>query len=150
LQRENDARRDLLLSLGVAVSAQELFIRNSVARSNRPGECLDGSEAVRMRGLEGRPSSGGEVERSGRCPAARKTSNLLPVFPDYTTTSDGTTACKIAASLITTNNALGYSAEELESMLQVGYVVAGVGDEDCRILNRVLFAVLAEISWAPP
>jgi hypothetical protein len=144
LQRENDARRDLLLSLGVAVSAQELFIRNSVARSNRPGECLDGSEAVRMRGLEGRPSSGGEVERSGRCPAARKTSNLLPVFPDYTT------ACKIAASLITTNNALGYSAEELESMLQVGYLVAGVGDEDCRILNRVLFAVLAEISWAPP
>lgn len=79
--------------------------------------------------------------------AAAQSNNLWHV-PNNT--SDGTTACKIAASLITINNAVGYSAEELDSKLQVGYLVAGIGDEDCRILNRVLFAVLAEISWAPP
>jgi hypothetical protein len=79
---------------------------------------------------------------------AAQSDNLFPVS-EYNN-SDGTTACKIAASLITINNAVGYSAEELDSKLQVGYLVAGIGDEDCRILNRVLFAVLAEISWAPP
>jgi hypothetical protein len=49
-----------------------------------------------------------------------------------------------------TNNAIGCSAEELESRLRVGYLATGIANEDCRILNRVLFAVLAEISWAPP
>jgi len=66
---------------------------------------------------------------------------------DYT--SDGTTACQIAASLITTNNAIGYSTEELESRLRIGYRATGIANEDCRILNKVLFAVLAEISWVP-
>jgi len=72
-------------------------------------------------------------------------SNSFSHAPDDA--SDGTTACNIAASLVMTNNAIGCSAEELESRLRVGYLVAGVGEEDCRILNRVLFTVLAEISW---
>lgn len=61
-------------------------------------------------------------------------------------TSDGTTACTIAMSVITQNNAKGYSTTELELRLLPGYLMTQSDNEDCRIRNRVLFAVLAEIS----
>lgn len=60
--------------------------------------------------------------------------------------SDGTTACSIAFGIITQNNAVGYTAPKLESMLTAGYRITEGASEDCRILNKVLFAVLAEIS----
>lgn len=286
LQNENDARRDLLLALGVTVPAQERFIRTFITRS-RPGETASPDAArlpthdihPRMSSSGGRsvgcpihlaerchsyrPSLSSQSDRPahlatelssassflGKCPVARllvpllsseavsvggyaavtsprpptimspkndiqpaqssrpyATSNTLkgplgipptrlpytpsPTVPpffapsqtdgepslrqlrpfDPTTdsltlfdsdatqsnvihgdnyTSHYTTACRIAASLIISNNAIGYSAQQLESRLQVGYRVTGIANEDCRILNRVLFAVLAEISWVP-
>ena len=66
------------------------------------------------------------------------------IFDNYGT--DGTTACPIAFRLILQNNAKGYSIAKLESKLLVGYQTAGTERDTCRILNRVLFAVLAEIS----
>jgi len=59
---------------------------------------------------------------------------------------DGTTACPIAFSMILRNNARGYSIARLESKLLVGYQTAQIRGENCRILNKVLFSVLAEIS----
>jgi hypothetical protein len=70
--------------------------------------------------------------------------NLKVTFDDYAT--DGTTACPIASRLILQNNARGYSIAKLESKLLVGYQTAGTAGDSCRILNNVLFAVLAEIS----
>jgi hypothetical protein len=64
-------------------------------------------------------------------------------------TSDHTTACQTAASLIISNNAIGYSAQQLESRQQIDYRVTGIANEDCRILNKVLFVVLAEIMSVP-
>ena len=61
-------------------------------------------------------------------------------------TSDGTTACTIAMSVIIQNNAKGYSTTELELRLLPGYLMTQSDNEDCRIRNRVLFSVLAEIS----
>ena len=60
---------------------------------------------------------------------------------------DGTTACPIAFSMILQNNARGYSIARLESKLLFGYQTAQTRSENCRILNKVLFSVLAEISW---
>jgi hypothetical protein len=60
--------------------------------------------------------------------------------------TDGTTACPIAFRLILQNNARGYSIARLESKLLAGYQIAGNESDSCRILNKVLFAVLAEIS----
>ena len=243
LQGENDARRDLLLSLGVTVSAQERFIRTFVTRSKPghdsaspaatsggelsrghsarfPEQCnpSPSSQSNRPAHLPSDPSSiyNSIKPQLSKCPVAQllvphlsnaatctlaggggNAPSVLPSTPsqnvqpciasslsddeppfeevrltDPTTdfsslshsaavqssnlshaadySSDGTTACKIAASLIMTNNAIGCSAEELESRLRVGYLATGIANEDCRILNRVLFAVLAEISWAPP
>jgi hypothetical protein len=61
-------------------------------------------------------------------------------------TSDGMTACTIAMSVITQNNAKGYSTTELELRLLPEYLMTQDDNEDSRIRNRVLFAVLAEIS----
>jgi len=71
-------------------------------------------------------------------------SNLKPTFDYYGT--DGTTACPIAFCLVLQNNARGYSIARLESKLLVGYQTAGNEGDTCRMLNKVLFAVLAEIS----
>ena len=70
--------------------------------------------------------------------------NLNLTFDDYGT--DGTTACPIAFRLILQNNARGYSIARLESKLLAGYRTAGNEGDSCRIINKVLFAVLAEIS----
>lgn len=63
--------------------------------------------------------------------------------------SDGTTACPIAFNLILQNNVRGYSITRLESKLLAGYRNNANASESCRILNKVLFAVLAEISQGP-
>lgn len=60
--------------------------------------------------------------------------------------SDLTTSCTIALGVITQNNTKGYSTAELESRLLPGYLMAQGANEDCRIRNRVLFEILAEIS----
>ena len=60
--------------------------------------------------------------------------------------ADGTTACPIAFSMILQNNVRDYSIASLESKLLVGYQPAGNEGDYCRTLNKVLFAVLAEIS----
>ena len=65
-------------------------------------------------------------------------------FDGYGT--DGTTACPIAFSMVLKNNARDYSIASLESKLLVGYQAAENEGDSCRILNKVLFAVLAEIS----
>lgn len=70
--------------------------------------------------------------------------SLNEVFDSFMT--DGTTACPIAFNLILQNNVRGYSFARLESKLLVGYQTAGNEGTGCRILNKVLFAVLAEIS----
>lgn len=61
-------------------------------------------------------------------------------------TADGTTACSIAFSMIFQHNARGYTTAELESKLVSGYREGLTINESCRVLNKVLFAVLAEIS----
>lgn len=63
---------------------------------------------------------------------------------DYS--SDRTTACSIALSMVIQHNKRGLSTTELDSKLKVGYRSAEVSNEDCRILNKVLFSVLAEIT----
>lgn len=60
--------------------------------------------------------------------------------------SDLTTACSIALSMVIQHNKRGLSTTELESRLKAGYRSAEVSNEDCRILNKVLFSVLAEIT----
>ncbi|KAM0709327.1 hypothetical protein Q7P35_003365 [Cladosporium inversicolor] len=70
--------------------------------------------------------------------------NLSLAFDDFGT--DGTTACPIAFSLILQNNVRDYSFARLESKLLAGYQTPGSQGDGCRIHNKVLFAVLAEIS----
>lgn len=70
--------------------------------------------------------------------------NTVTRITDYST--DNTTACSIAFSIIFQHNKRGLSTAELESRLQAGYLNAQMASEDCRILNQVLFSVLAEIS----
>lgn len=57
-----------------------------------------------------------------------------------------TTPCSLAFSLITKNNLKGFSAAELDIKLRVGYRKALMPSEGCRVDNKVLFSVLAEIS----
>lgn len=58
----------------------------------------------------------------------------------------GTTACSIAFSMVLKHNARSLPMEQLESRLQVGYRGGQTVGGDCRIVNSVLFSVLAEIS----
>lgn len=60
--------------------------------------------------------------------------------------SDRTTACSIALSMVIQHNKQGLSTTELDFRLRAGYRSAEVSNEDCRILNKVLFSVLAEIT----
>ena len=60
-------------------------------------------------------------------------------------TSDTTTLCSWAFSLVLKSNMKGYSAAALELMLRVGYRYGATPTEDCRIDNKVLLGVLAEI-----
>lgn len=58
----------------------------------------------------------------------------------------GTTACSIAFSMILKHNARSLPMQQLESRLQVGYRGGQTVGGDCRVVNSVLFSVLAEIS----
>lgn len=73
----------------------------------------------------------------------------LKVHSDGYDDSDGTTACPIALGIIALNNAKGYSVAKLETRLLPGHLMPASGGADYRVLNRVLFAVLAEISCIP-
>lgn len=60
--------------------------------------------------------------------------------------SEYTTLCSLALPLVMTNNRKGYSPVDLEIRLRAGYRCGIVASEGCRIENKVLFNVLAEIS----
>ncbi|KAH7120886.1 hypothetical protein B0J11DRAFT_51280 [Dendryphion nanum] len=61
-------------------------------------------------------------------------------------TLDKTTLCSLAFSLILKNNVRGYSTADIDLKLRVGYRDAATPFEGCRVDNKVLFTVLAEIS----
>jgi hypothetical protein len=58
----------------------------------------------------------------------------------------GTTACSIAFSMIVKHNARSLPMAQLEYRLRVGYRGGQKVGEDCRVVNSVLFSVLAEVS----
>ncbi|KAF2432492.1 hypothetical protein EJ08DRAFT_585236 [Tothia fuscella] len=57
-----------------------------------------------------------------------------------------TTLCSLAFSLVMANNQKAYCPHDMESKLQAGYQDGFAAFEGCRIRNKVLFGVLAEIS----
>jgi hypothetical protein len=57
-----------------------------------------------------------------------------------------TTLCSSAFSLVLKNNLKGYSTADLDLKLRVGYRCGAAPSEGCRVDNKVLFSVLAEIS----
>lgn len=73
------------------------------------------------------------------CPS--ETPQSVPGSP-----SDSTTACSIAFSMVMSNNKRGYKFIDLESRMRVGYQKSMAPGEECRILNKVLFEVLADIT----
>jgi hypothetical protein len=60
--------------------------------------------------------------------------------------SDTTTLCSLAFSLVLKNNLKGYSAADLDLKLRVGYICGATPSEGCRVENKILINVLAEIS----
>ncbi|KAF2789969.1 hypothetical protein K505DRAFT_312216, partial [Melanomma pulvis-pyrius CBS 109.77] len=60
--------------------------------------------------------------------------------------SDTTTLCSSAFSLVLKNNLKGYSAADLDLKLRVGYRYGAASSEGCRVDNKILINVLAEIS----
>jgi hypothetical protein len=60
--------------------------------------------------------------------------------------SENTTLCSIAFSMIMKNNRKGYDAAELDLKLRAGYRNCIMWSDGCRIENKTLFKVLAEIS----
>ncbi|KAF2865889.1 hypothetical protein BDV95DRAFT_585297 [Massariosphaeria phaeospora] len=58
---------------------------------------------------------------------------------------DNTTLCSLAFSLVMVNNRKGYSTTELDIRLRAGYRPGSEPSDGCRIENKVLFSVLAEI-----
>lgn len=74
--------------------------------------------------------------------------NCAPSSPenDAGDPSESTTACSIAFSMVLTNNKRGYEFIDLESRMRAGYQYGNVPGEECRVLNKVLFEVLAEIT----
>jgi hypothetical protein len=77
------------------------------------------------------------------CPTHSSTSTPTTV-DQYS--SDCSTACSIAFSMILSNNKRGYKLIDLESRMRAGYQNATIPGEECRVLNKVLFEVLAEIA----
>lgn len=61
-------------------------------------------------------------------------------------TSDLTTLCSLAFSLVLKNNLKGYSTADLDRKLRVGYRRGITPSEGCRVDNKILLNVLAEIS----
>ncbi|OAL53466.1 hypothetical protein IQ07DRAFT_361496 [Pyrenochaeta sp. DS3sAY3a] len=60
--------------------------------------------------------------------------------------SDTTTLCSSAFSLVLKNNLKGYSAADLDLKLRMGYRCGATPSEGCRVDNKILISVLAEIS----
>ena len=60
--------------------------------------------------------------------------------------SEDTTLCSLAFSIIMSNNRKGYSLTELDSRLRAGYTSGSMSVDNCRVNNKLLFSVLAEIS----
>ncbi|KAF1842800.1 uncharacterized protein K460DRAFT_314437 [Cucurbitaria berberidis CBS 394.84] len=60
--------------------------------------------------------------------------------------SDTTTLCSWAFSLVLKNNLKGYSAADLDLKLRAGYRHGATPTEGCRIDNKILLTVLAEVS----
>lgn len=58
----------------------------------------------------------------------------------------GTTACSIAFSMILKHNARSLPMAQLDYRLRVGYRGGQTVGEECRVVNSVLFSVLAEVS----
>lgn len=59
--------------------------------------------------------------------------------------SDTTTLCSWAFSLLLKSNLKGYSAADLDLKLRAGYRHGVTPTEGCRIDNKVLLNVLAEV-----
>ncbi|KAF2009469.1 hypothetical protein BU24DRAFT_467844 [Aaosphaeria arxii CBS 175.79] len=60
--------------------------------------------------------------------------------------SNTTTLCSSAFSLVLKNNLKGYSIADLDLKLRVGYKFCALSPQHCRIDNKILISVLAEIS----
>jgi hypothetical protein len=75
-------------------------------------------------------------------PAAEALSNTMPAGD----ISDTTTLCSLAFSLLLKNNLKGCSIADLDLKLRVGYRHGATPYEGCRIDNKILLRVLAEIS----
>lgn len=60
--------------------------------------------------------------------------------------SDTTTLCSCAFSLLVKNTLKGYSAEYLDSRLRIRYRDGATPAEGCRVDNKVLLNVLAEVT----
>jgi hypothetical protein len=60
--------------------------------------------------------------------------------------TENTTLCTLAFSLVMKNNRKGYMAADLDLKLRAGYRCSSMTSEGCRVDNKVLFSVLAEIS----
>jgi hypothetical protein len=60
--------------------------------------------------------------------------------------SETTSLCSWAFSLVLRNNAKGYSATDLDLKLRAGYRFGALPTEGCRVDNRTLLKVLAEVS----
>ena len=66
--------------------------------------------------------------------------------PPNTEIVDSTTLCSVAFSMIMKNNRKGYNASELDLKLRTGYRNCSMWSDGCRVENKTLFNVLAEIS----
>jgi len=74
---------------------------------------------------------------------------LAQAFGDVLTAevvSDTTSLCSWAFSLLLKNNSKGYSAADLDLKLRIGYRHGATPTEGCRIDNKTLLEVLAEVS----
>ena len=74
------------------------------------------------------------------------TSGPLQSLVEMENTEEETTLCSLAFSIVVANNRKGYSVTDLDLKLRAGYRNGSVVSEGCRVHNKVLFGVLAEIS----
>jgi hypothetical protein len=66
--------------------------------------------------------------------------------PETSISSESTTLCSVAFSLVMSNNRKGYNSTDLDVKLSSGYIYNTAASGGCRIQNNILFSVLAEIS----
>ena len=60
--------------------------------------------------------------------------------------SESTTGCSIAFSMLLSNNSRGYTLSDIDERLQAAYRQDNSVAEGCSVLNKVLFQLLSEIS----